>query len=141
MAGAAEVPEQRVRALASQLSEHEQGLGPVCANRHAWTASRVVERTTEIRRAAEKLLAQNFPAWDLDQYLEYSSKGTRPNGERMMNARKAWLYPLTVAECVEGKRRFIPAIERTIPVLIEKVLELANQLQNERVCFDRKVLV
>ncbi|NVO08179.1 MAG: hypothetical protein HXX19_20590, partial [Rhodoferax sp.] len=61
---------------------------------------------------------QDFPAWDQDLYLEYSRKGTRPNGEKMMNARKAWLYPLTVAECVEGKGRFIPAIERTISELV-----------------------
>jgi hypothetical protein len=118
IAGTAEVSEQRVRELASQLSDHEQGLGPDCANREAWAAASVVDRTIEIRRTAEKLLTQDFPAWDQDLYLEYSRKGTRPNGEKMMNARKAWLYPLTVAECVEGRGRFIPAIERTISALV-----------------------
>jgi hypothetical protein len=119
-AGLAEIPVERVYNLAAQLPERPQGFGPVCADRDAWAAAIIAVRTTEVRRTAEKLLKQDFPAWDQDLYLEYSHKGTRPNGEKMMNARKAWLYPLTVAECVEGKGRFIPAIERTVTELVEQ---------------------
>ena len=119
-AGLAEIPVERVYGLAAQLPERPHGIGPICGDREAWTAANIEDRTTEVRRIAEKLLKQDFPAWDQDLYLEYSSKGIRPNGERMMNARKAWLYPLTVAECVEGKGRFIPAIERTITELVEQ---------------------
>ena len=120
MAGLAEIAVERVYNLAAQLPERPQGFGPVCANREAWTKPTIADRTTEVRKTAEKLLNQDFPAWDQDLYLEYSRKGTRPNGEKMMNARKAWLYPLTVAECVEGKGRFIPAIERTLTELVEQ---------------------
>jgi len=120
VAALAEIAVERVYNLAAQLPELPSGLGPVCANREAWATASVADRTTEIRRTAEKLLKQDFPAWDQDLYLEYSRKGTRPNGEKMMNARKAWLYPLTIAECVEGKGRFISAIERTLMELDEQ---------------------
>lgn len=120
VAGLAEIPVERVYNIAAQLPERPQGLGPVCANRESWGTANIADRTTEVRRTAEKLLKQDFPAWDQDLYLEYSRRGTRPNGEKMMNARKAWLYPLTIAECVEGKGRFIPAIERTLTELVEQ---------------------
>jgi hypothetical protein len=119
-AGLAEIPVERVYSISAQISDRPQGLGPACANRNAWTSPVIVDRTADVRRAAEKLLTQNFPAWDQDLYLEYGRTGARPNGEKMMNARKAWLYPLTVAECVEGKGRFMPAIERTISQLLEQ---------------------
>ena len=117
---AAEIAPQQIAAWTALLPDRPQGLGPVCADRSAWGAANVAQRTTELRRAAEKLLSQPFPAWDTDVYLEYSRNGQRPNGERMMNARKAWLYPLVVAECVEGKGRFLPAIERTFNALLEQ---------------------
>lgn len=119
-AGLAEIPVERVYNLSAQMTERPKGFGPLCANRSAWTAGVIADRTVDVRKAAEKLLTQDFPPWDQDLYLEYSRKGTRPNGEKMMNARKAWLYPLTIAECVEGKGRFMAAIERTLNELIEQ---------------------
>ena len=119
-AGFVEIPAERINVIASQLRDRPNGFGPSCANRDLWGSTTVAARTSDVRRAAEKLLAQEFPAWDSEAYLEYSRKGTRPNGEKMMNARKAWLYPLVIAECVEGKGRFLPAIERTLKELIEQ---------------------
>ena len=117
-AGPSEIPAARVAGLLPQLADRPQGLGAICANRASWGTLAMAQRTEEVRRTADKLLSQQFPQWDQEQYLEYSRKGTRPNGEKMMNARKAWLYPLTLAECVEGKGRFIPALERTLTELI-----------------------
>ena len=114
-------PEQtRIDSLSAQVGEHPAGLGPKIDDRGAWGSPEVAKRTEAVRRSAEKLLKQDFPAWDDSAYLEYSQRGTRPNGERMMNARKAWLYPLALAECVENKGRFLPALERAM-------LELDNQ--------------
>lgn len=119
-AGLVEIPVERVYTLSAQMTERPQGIGPTCANRDAWSSPVLIDRTKDLRRSAEKLLSQNFPPWDQELYLEYSRKGTRPNGERMMNARKAWLYPLVVAECVEGKGRFLAAIERTISEIVDQ---------------------
>ncbi|MEC5385328.1 hypothetical protein VVD49_06310 [Uliginosibacterium sp. H3] len=113
----AELDWQRVTDLTRVVPAQARGSGPVCSDRAAWEAPGMAARLSALTAAASKLLVQNFPEWNDDAYLEYSRKGTRPNGERMMNARKAWLYPLVIAECVEWKGRFLPAIERTLSEL------------------------
>jgi hypothetical protein len=120
LARPAGVPVERVLYWSAQLTEKPEGLGPACTQREPWSANATAQRLADVRRKAEGLLTQDFPAWDQDLYLEFSRKGTRPNGEKMMNARKAWLYPLVLAECVEGKGRFLPAIEKTISELIQQ---------------------
>jgi Heparinase II/III-like protein len=111
---------QRISAIAAQLPARPSGLGPACSDRTAWAAPAVKTRLSEPLQAAEALLTSPFPAWDDDAYLEFSRNGERPKGELMMNARKGWLYPLVMAECVEAKGRFVPAIEKALG-------ELANQ--------------
>jgi len=116
----AEMSPQRVNEIAAKMSEQPHGFGPTCSDRESWKNPIILQRTTAIRQSAEKLLKQNFPAWDQELYLEYSRNGARPNGEKMMNARKAWLYPLVIAECVDGQGRFLPAIERTLTELVDQ---------------------
>ena len=108
----------RVAAIAEMLPAAAGGSGPVCADRTAWSQPAVAARLTEVVADAEKRLKRDFPPWDDAAYLDYSKTGQRPKGERMMNARKAFLYPLVLAECVEYRGRFLPAIERTLSELV-----------------------
>ena len=101
-----------------QVASVARGSGPVCQDRAAWGAAAVQTRGRELITGASALLIQAFPAWDDTAYLEYSRNGQRRTGERMMNARKAWLYPLVMAECLEGAGRFLPAIELTLKELV-----------------------
>lgn len=109
--------ENRIHEIAVWLPAEPVGLGPDCANRGAWGQPAIASRLSAVIKDAEKRLNQPFPAWSDEAYLEYSKKGSRPNGERMMNLRKAFLYPLVIAECVEYQGRFLPAIERTLTEL------------------------
>ncbi|HEX5126629.1 MAG TPA: hypothetical protein VFW00_07800 [Rhodocyclaceae bacterium] len=113
----AEIDSARISQLANALPATPAGFGPPCSDRGAWDNAKVAERLKMVISGADKLLAQQFPAWSDDAYLEYSRKGTRPNGERMMNARKAWLYPLVLAECVEDKGRYLSTIEQVLTQL------------------------
>jgi hypothetical protein len=113
----AELSQQRIAEISSHLAGQPAGLGPNCNDRQAWTAPTVVTRLSLILQRAEKLLITKFPAWDNDAYLEYSRIGVRTNGETMLSARKGWLYPLVLAECVEGKGRFVATIEKTLTEL------------------------
>lgn len=45
-------------------------------------------------------------------YLHLNKTNVRLPGENMMNARYQYLYRLTLAECLENKRRYVPAIEK-----------------------------
>jgi len=76
----------------------------------------VQRRLQEVTKAAGKIAAQPVPPWDYEAYLEYSRNGVRGNGERMMNARKAGLHVLVLAERSHG-RSYLPAISRLLQAL------------------------
>jgi hypothetical protein len=113
-AGYAELDDARITEIAAHLPPNPAGFGPVCTDRAAWGTPEIAVRLKAVIEAADALLNKDFPAWDDAAYLEYSQRGSRLNGERMMNARKAWLYPLVLAECVAGAGRYLRAIERTL---------------------------
>ena len=50
-------------------------------------------------------------------YLHLNKTNVRLPGENMMNARYQYLYRLTLAECLENKRRYVPAIEKALVAL------------------------
>ena len=76
----AELDPVRIQQWEGLLSAQPGGLGPVCADRVAWTGPQVAARIQPVIAAADKLLASPFPSWNDDAYLEYSLQGTRPNG-------------------------------------------------------------
>lgn len=104
----------RIAELAALLPEAPAGYGPACADRAAWTQPAIKSRLGDATKAADALLKQSFPAWSDEAYLDYSVTGARGRGERMMNDRKAWLMPLTLAECVEAQGRYLPALEQAM---------------------------
>jgi hypothetical protein len=113
----AEIAPERVASLTQQLPEKPSGLGPACQDRSAWGRADVQRRLQEVTKAAEKISAQPVPAWDDEAYLDYSRNGVRGNGERMMNARKAGLHVLVLAECSQWTGSYLPAISRLLQAL------------------------
>jgi Heparinase II/III-like protein len=109
-----DLADAEIQRIESQLPAQPQGFGPACTRRADWQAPGVQARIAAFVPLAEKLLGQPFPAWRDDDYRRYSQTGSRAEGERMMIARKAWLYPLVMAECAEGRGRFMPAISTTL---------------------------
>jgi hypothetical protein len=91
----------------AQLSSAPKGSGVACANRAAWQSS--AGKITAITAQADALLTQAFPAWNSDQYLAWSRAGSLV-GETMMASRKAWLYPLVLAECAAWQGKYLSAI-------------------------------
>jgi hypothetical protein len=49
-----------------------------------------------------------------DAYLDFSRTGNRSRGERVIGQRHSRLAQLVLAECIEDRGRFLPAIEATI---------------------------
>jgi hypothetical protein len=107
-------------AVGAWLAPQPAGLAPPCSDRAAWGSDTVRARTAAIVADAPRLAEQPMPAWDDDAYLDYSRSGQRPRGERMMNARKAQLYPLVLAECVQWQGRYVAAIERALLALSQQ---------------------
>ena len=65
-------------------------------------------------RALEKLLPQAIPELTDDLYLDYSRTGNRSRCEKVIRERRGRINTLTLAECIENKGRFLPAIEEAI---------------------------
>lgn len=102
------IPSARVQQVAAMLPEKPTGFGPPCSDRAAW-APLAAQFQPQIKHA-ESLLTQSFPAWSDDAYLDFTRTGSRKLGEQMLGARQAWLAPLVLAECAEGRGRFLPTI-------------------------------
>ena len=75
-------------------------------------ASRVAMKDTVSR--AEALLNVVLPELTDDVYLDYSKTGNRRRGEAVIFERRGRLPVFTIAECVEGKGRFLPKLEELI---------------------------
>lgn len=109
-----ELDDTRIATIATWLPAQPQGAGPACADRQAWQTMAGDKRLSWVHAEAEKRLRAPFPAWSDDAYLGFTRNGSRPEGERMMNARSAWLYPLVLAECLEWQGRYLDRITEVL---------------------------
>jgi hypothetical protein len=110
-----ELSVQRIAQLRGELPPLEEGIGTQCSDRVAWNAlANSLDAT--VRKAIE--LAQSpVPAWNDDDYLDFSRTGQRPRGEAMMHARQARLTPLVLAECATNRGTFVPALNALLDSL------------------------
>jgi len=116
----AELDQKRIDAIESYMSETPMAFGQPITNRVYWSDPKVLAKVNFAVPAAEKLLGKTFPAWSDDLYLEFSKNGRRSGGEKMENARGAWLTPLVLAECIENKGRFLPAISTALQGYVDE---------------------
>ena len=104
----------RVTEIAAMLAAAPQGFGPDYHDRAAFEALKAKPAFAGIIPSAEKLLTQDFPAWNDALYLDFSRTGRRPAGEKMLGDRQAWLRTLVWAECLEDRGRFVPEVNMVL---------------------------
>lgn len=105
----------RIQQIAAMLPAQPAGFGPPCSDRAAW--SELAAQLQPQIKQAESLLTRPFPAWSDDAYLDYRHTGSRTRGNQMLAARERWLAPLVLAECAEGRGRFLPRIAMVLDQL------------------------
>lgn len=110
----AEIDTAKVRNIAATLSVHAMAVGPSITNRVAWDklAGNPAFQTT--LRSAESQLSQPMPETSDELYLEYSRNGNRTRWQNVAGARRNRMSVLALAECLENKGRFLPALESAI---------------------------
>lgn len=111
---------ERVAQVSAMLPQTPKGLGDPYQNRSVWDKLYHNPKYFQVIKIAEEHLNKPFPAWSDEQYLLYFTKGTRPEGEKMMGDRLSWLAPLVWAECLENKGRFMPTIQMVLNELIHQ---------------------
>jgi hypothetical protein len=113
-APADELDPARIQSIAAMLPEQPAGLGRPISDRAAWDRLGADPAMKAIVANAEEHLKQPLPEQPDDLYLEYSRNGNRSRFQAVAFDRRWRLAPLVVAECIENKGRFIPAIERLV---------------------------
>jgi len=89
-------------------------LGPSGSDRVAWQSVAKRAGLRDAVKRAEALLDTPMPDLTDDLYLDYSRTGNRRRCEAVLSERHGRVPVLALAECVEGKGRFVPKIEETL---------------------------
>lgn len=112
------VDEHRVAEIAAMLAPEPRGAGAVIADRKVWDA---VARSPQLKgfvRRAERLLDQPLPELPDDLYLDFSRTGNRSRFERVSFDRHRRFAEMVLAECLENRGRFLPAIEKAAAAIL-----------------------
>jgi hypothetical protein len=92
---------------------------PTAADRAGWDALPADARAA-LLRAGEKQLPGAWPELPATVFLEYQRTGNRSHFEALRDQRRDRLQQLVIAECVEGKGRFIDQIANGVWLTCEE---------------------
>lgn len=110
-------PQARVDEIAALLDARPAGLGPMCADRRTWDALWQHPAYQAVVQAAERLRTEPLPEQPDELFLDFSRTGKRRPWERVASARRGRVKTLVLAECLEDRGRFVPALEQLVAVL------------------------
>jgi hypothetical protein len=108
---------RRTAFWAAVLPERPHGVGPTIGDRRAWDTVAAAPAFKDVVRQAEKLLKRPIPALTDEMYLDFSRTGNRGRCERVLRARWHRAGALVLAECIENRGRFLPAIQQSVLAL------------------------
>jgi len=100
-----------------QLPAKPGGIGRPAAIRSAWDPLAATTEGAKLIRQAESYLKSAPVPFDSTLYQEYYTNGNRSRFQDHNSARWKRLRLLTLAECLEGRQRFVPALDATIQSL------------------------
>lgn len=110
----------RVEAIAAMLPAQPTGLGKPITDRDTWGKLAGHKAFRQVVRNAEKHLTSEIPPLPDELYLEFSRNGNRTNYQKVNSIRLQRFNDLVLAECLEGKGRFLPAIQALIAAFGEQ---------------------
>ena len=111
------IPQDRIDALTTLLPEQPTGMGRPITDRDAWQTIARAKQFSRAIAAAESLLKQPIAELPDEMYLDFSKTGNRRRCEAVLAKRHGRLTPLVIAECIENRGRFLPAIEASLRAL------------------------
>ena len=113
-AEAAPLDSKRIDELADALPPAPRGVGPMITDRQAWQAVAEALGFDDLIGDAEALLKQSIPELTDELFLDYSRTGNRTRCQRVLSRRHGRVSHLALAECIENRGRFLPALEEAI---------------------------
>lgn len=111
----------RVEEIGTSLSEVPHAAGVHPSNREAWARLAADPEAGKVIAAAVKAMGESVPELTDELFLEFYRTGNRDRYEKPYLARCQNLDRLVLAEALEWKGRFLPAVERYLrAILAEK---------------------
>jgi hypothetical protein len=104
----------RITSIAQWLPDSPAGVGRPIDDRRAWQAVADSSRFRSVEPQAERLLSRAIPELTDELFLEFSRTGNRTRYQKVLGERHTRLPALVLAECLEDRGRFLPAIEESI---------------------------
>lgn len=101
------------------LSRDQWRPWPTCSDRQAWEGL-PEEVRKDLIAGGEAYLGYAWPALPATLFLEFARNGNRSRYEREHFARRSALTALAIAECVEGKGRFLDDLANGVWTLCEE---------------------
>lgn len=118
---AVNISQNRIQEIAAMLPDKPQGIGVSYKDRSFWDKMKESDEAKKLLgEEAPALLEKGMPPFVDSLYLHLNKTNVRLPGEVMMNARYHYLFRLSLAECIENKRRYVPAIEKALIALCEQ---------------------
>ncbi len=112
--------EDQIKLLAKSLNDSPFQVSPPVSDRQYWNhAAKIIPETDKLIEKAENMTKAPFPELNDELYLEYFRKGTRSYRESF-HARTKILQTLVLAECFEGKGRFLKKIETYLDAILRE---------------------
>ena len=115
------ISQSRIQEITAMLSDKPQGMGLSIKNRAFWDKIRESDVAKDLlTKEVPALLKKGLPPFVDSLYLYLNKTNVRLPGEIMMNTRYQYLFRLTLAECLENRGRYIPAIEEILVSLCKQ---------------------
>jgi len=106
--------EQRTAEIEKMLFPTPKGIGFPITNRNAWETLAKNPEFRNVISDAERATATAIPELPETLYKEFYRNGNRTNYENVRSQKYQRIVPLTLAECLENKGRFIAPLEELI---------------------------
>jgi len=128
----------RINEIAGWLPAQPAGLGPILSDRVTWTKARV--NRASVLAKAEKKLGEPIPSLTEKEFLDYSRSGKRDAYDKAAGERLARLSQFCLAEGVEYKGRFVPAIQRELEAMLAEPTWVLPAHDKNNVNFEGKTV-
>jgi hypothetical protein len=107
----------RLNQIAQWLPAQPAGFGAPITDRAAWAKLATLPLFADTVADAEKLCTKALPDQPDSLFLEFSQNGNRTRFQKVATNRRNRIVTLTLAEALENRGRFLPALEQTIAAL------------------------
>jgi len=129
----------RINQIREMLPKTPQCIGDPITKRDHWDKLRVHEAFSRTIPDAEKMLKESIPEKPESLVLDFRNTGNRSHWQRVDSIWRKRMDTLFMAECLENKGRFLPALEEIITAFCDEPTWVMPAHDKDQKCYYGKV--